>query len=61
MDGFIGIQPIDLHKTLLIFEKLNDAKGAKNLLVSKGCVVGNVVPILVQDQYIEAGKKARKT
>lgn len=57
LDGFIGFRPIDLHKTLLIFETLNDAKCAKNLLVSEGCEVGNLIPALVQDHYIEGVKK----
>ena len=46
-DGFIGVHPIDLWHNLLVYDTLNNAKGARNLLKAKGCQVGNVVPILV--------------
>lgn len=60
LDGFIGFHPIDLNSTMLLFETLNDAKGAKNLLDCEGYEVGILIPALVKDQYIEAVKKARK-
>lgn len=55
-DGFLGIHPIDLWHTLLIFDTLNNAKGARNNLKAKGIGVGQVVPILVKKEYIEVGK-----
>ena len=52
LDGFIGVYPVDLWHTLLIFDSLNNAKGARNGMKIKGIGVGNVIPILVEKQYI---------
>lgn len=52
MDGFIGIYPMDLWHTLLVFDTLNNAKGARNTLKAKGVGIGQVVPILVEKEYI---------
>lgn len=51
-DGFLGVHPIDLWHTLLIFDTLNNAKGARNNLKAKGMGVGQVAPILVEKQFI---------
>lgn len=46
-DGFVGIHPVDLWHNLLIYDTLNNAKGARNLLRAKDCQCGNIAPILV--------------
>lgn len=48
LDGFIGFHPIDLYGTMLLFETLNDAKVANNLLVCEGYEVGILVPALMR-------------
>lgn len=53
LDGFIGIHPVDLWHTLLIFDTLNNAKAARNQLKFKKMNVGQVAPILVEKQYIQ--------
>lgn len=50
-DGFVGIFPVDLWHTLLVFETLNNAKGAKNVLSAKGMELGNVVPIMIPKDF----------
>lgn len=54
--GFIGVHPIDLWHTLLLYETLNDAKGAKNELKFRNCPVGEVVPVLIQEEYLHKAK-----
>ena len=56
LDGFIGVHIVDIWHTLLIFDTLNNAKAAKNTLKAKNCPVGNVVPILVPNEYAKGGK-----
>ena len=51
LDGFIGIHPLDLWRTLLIFDTLNNAKAARNELKAKNCPVGQVAPILIPTEY----------
>lgn len=51
MDGFIGVHPIDIWHTLLVFDTLNHAKGARNDLKGKGVPVGQVVPILIPKEF----------
>lgn len=46
-EGFVGVHPIDLWHNLLIFETLNNAKGARNSLKFKGVSVGEIVPVLI--------------
>lgn len=47
LPGFVGIHPIDVWHNLLIFDSLNNAKGARNILLSKGATIGQIAPILV--------------
>lgn len=54
-EGFKGVYPVDLWHTLLIFDTLNNAKGARNNLKAKGISVGNVVPVLVDEKYLKEG------
>ena len=53
MPGFIGIHPVDLWHNLLIFDTLNNAKGARNILLSKGATLGHIVPVLVPKGEID--------
>ena len=46
-DGFIGVHPIDLWRNLLVYDTLNNAKGARNQLKAQGCQIGEIAPILV--------------
>ena len=57
MKGFIGIHPVDLWHTLLLFDTLNDAKSARNDLKSKGVSVGNVVPVMCKKEHIDYAKE----
>lgn len=52
LDGFIGIHPIDIWHTLLIFDTLNNAKAAHNLLKFKKVPIGQIAPILIPDNNI---------
>lgn len=52
LEGFIGVYPIELGRNVLIFDSLNNAKGGRNLLKNKDCHVGQIVPILVNKQFI---------
>lgn len=54
LDGFIGVHPVDLWHTLLIFDTENNAKGARNLLRAKDVQCANyIVPILVETKYLK--------
>ena len=57
LDGFIGVHPLDLHRNLLFFDTLNNAKGGRNLLKSKDVAVGQIIPILIETKYIQEAKK----
>ena len=57
LDGFIGIHSIDLWHTALIFDTLNNAKGARNLMKSKGIPIGEIVPVLVEKQHLKRGRE----
>lgn len=52
-EGFIGIHPVDLWHTVLIYDTQNNAVMAKNELKCLGVPVGNVVPVLVPKVYAE--------
>lgn len=56
-DGFIGVHPVDLWHTLLVFDTLNNAKAARNILKSKGMPLGQVAPIMVEKQYLKGAKE----
>lgn len=56
LDGFIGIHPVDTWHTLLIFDTLNHAKAARNILKEK-MPIGQVAPIVVDKAYVEAAKE----
>lgn len=47
LDGFMGVTPLDLHRNLLLFDTLNNAKGGRNLLKHEGVSVGQIVPVLM--------------
>lgn len=54
LEGFVGVHPVDLWHTLLLFDSLNNAKGGRNMLRFKGVQCGdNIVPILVEKKYLE--------
>lgn len=55
LDGFIGVHPVSLWRTLLIFDTLNNAKAGLNQMKAKGIGVGQIVPILVPTIYIKGG------
>ena len=61
LEGFIGFHPIDLWHTLIIFDTLNNAKGARNLLKFKKVPVGQVAPILVPKTDIPKGGQDEKS
>lgn len=50
-DGFLGVHPMDLWYNVLIFDTLNNAKSARNVLKSKGISVGQVVPLMIPKEY----------
>lgn len=52
LEGFVGFHPVDLWHTMLLFETLNNAKGARNNLKAKGISVGQVVPIVIEEKYL---------
>lgn len=54
--GFIGVHAVDLWHTLLLYETLNDAKGAKNELKYKNVPVGQVAPCLIDEKYLQKAK-----
>ena len=47
LDGFIGVNTVDIWHTALIFDTLNNAKIAKNIMKTHKLPVGNVVPVLM--------------
>ena len=51
-DGFVGIHLIDLWHTLLIYDTLNHAKSARNVLISKGMELGEIVPIMIPKEGV---------
>lgn len=53
LDGFLGIHPLDVWHTILIFDTLNNAKMAKNQLKANNCPCGEVIPLLVAKKYVE--------
>lgn len=59
LEGFCGMHPIDLWHTLLIFDTLNNAKGGRNMVKSKGIQVGDfIAPILVETKYLKEGDQS---
>ena len=56
LDGFVGVHPVDLWHTLLLFDSFNNAKGGRNLLRFKGIECATyIVPILVETKYLKEG------
>lgn len=56
-EGYLGIHPMEPHGTLLLFESLNDAKIARNILTAKGIQCGrNICEVCISEEY----KKERK-
>ena len=54
LDGFVGVHPVDLWHTLLLFDTDNNAKGGRNLLRAHGVQCSTyIVPILVETKYIK--------
>ena len=54
LDGFVGVRPVDLWHTLLLFDTENNAKRARNSLRAKDIQCANyIVPILVETKYLE--------
>lgn len=41
LDGLVGVHPHYPRGTLLLFDSLNNAKGARNLMEAKGIKCGN--------------------
>lgn len=58
--GFVGVHLVDLWHTLLLYETLNDAKGAKNELKFYNVSVGQIVPCLVNEEQLKKSKKNLK-
>ena len=54
--GYIGVNPVDFEKNVLIFDTLNNAKGARNNLKAKGVGVGQVVPLMVEKQFLKGAE-----
>ena len=47
-DGYIGVCPLGMFKSMLIFDTLNHAKAAKNVLSNEDIPLGNnIVPMLI--------------
>ena len=54
LEGFVGVHPVDLWHTLLLFDTENNAKRARNLLREKDVQCANyIVPILVETKYLK--------
>lgn len=53
LDGFLGVTPLEISKNLLLFDTLNNAKGAKNMMTFKGIIAGNIIPVLIKTKYLE--------
>ena len=49
--GFLGVHPFDLYHNMLIYDTLNNAKGARNILKAEGNSLGNIVPILIPEEF----------
>lgn len=58
--GFIGIHPIDLWRTLLLYDELNHAKAARNVLTSKGVQLGNICPVLIPKEHFNNARDYAK-
>lgn len=56
LDGFLCVYIVDFWHTLLIFDSLNNAKAARNILQSKLCSVGQVVPVRILKEYVKTTK-----
>lgn len=52
LDGFAGVHCVDKWHTLLLFDTLNHAKAARNLLKDK-MPVGRVCPTVVDRHYFD--------
>lgn len=51
--GFLGVKPEYPRGTLLFFDTLNNAKGARNILRSKGVDCGdNIVTVKIDPRYV---------
>lgn len=57
LDGFQGVNPVDLWHNALIFDTLNNGKAARNILKSKGMGVGQVVPVLIEKRFLKNKKE----
>ena len=52
LDGFVGVHPVD-GCTLWLFDTLNNAKIARNLMLSKGIQCGdNICDVFVDEKYL---------
>lgn len=52
LDGFVGVHPVDGY-TLWLFDTLNNAKIARNLMLSKGIQCGdNICDVFVDEKYL---------
>lgn len=61
LKGFIGVHPVDLWHTLVIFDTLNNAKGGKNMMTAKGIQCGTYIcPILVEKSSIHTKEDANE-
>ena len=56
LDGFLGVYLVDTWHTLLIFDTLNHAKAARNILKEK-MYVGQVAPLVVNKAFNEYAKE----
>lgn len=52
LEGFLGVNPIDLYKTLIIFDSLGNAKRGRNLMKSKDISCGEIMPIAIPKQEV---------
>ena len=57
--GFVGIHPVpEHHATLLLYRTENDAKIARNELLSRGCECGDHIgEVFVDEMYVPDGMK----
>lgn len=54
LDGFVGVHSVGLWYTLLLFNSVNNAKGARNLLRSRDVQCATyIVPIIVENKYLK--------
>ena len=57
LEGYLGLYPVDFWHTLFIFDTLNNAKGAKNLMKFKGIPTGKYVgPVLIPEEFAKEKK-----